>query len=372
MRITGYLLCLLATSGACSVAFAEPPSFDCRKATNPLAATICASADASAADWELVSAYWAAYATREGALRTSFKDAHVAWLKSLDVRCSLSGRTAGLEARAACVADQYRGRAEVYRNGLSGDARLEAGLSADQHRRVQAGLSALGYPNQGEGIFGASTREGIEAYQASLGQASTGFLDRQQLTGLLGETGRGRPAAAPQAGRRQDPGEAAAQALIMGMLGGFARSQGIPIPQPYVQPRSGTAPPPPNQRSDPILKDEAEGLAGSPKDNARFGDQGSVAFSPTRPQAAAPADGLRIVEVSGSGDGVEEAKADASRQAVQQVAGLYVDARRKVETRTTDAHVSEVVEEKIVSYTNDVTGWLWTGLIERISQDQGA
>jgi uncharacterized protein len=50
----------------CSVAVAQQsnegtarPSFDCAKASSALALTICSNQAAMAADWELISAYWA-------------------------------------------------------------------------------------------------------------------------------------------------------------------------------------------------------------------------------------------------------------------------------------------------------------------------
>ena len=65
-----------------------------------------------------------------------------------------------------------------------------------------------------------------------------------------------------------------------------------------------------------------------------------------------PAPAVRVVNVKGLGSSSEEAQRDAARQAVQQVAGLYIDARRRVESKITDQKVAEVVEEKILSYTN--------------------
>ena len=58
------------------------------------------------------------------------------------------------------------------------------------------------------------------------------------------------------------------------------------------------------------------------------------------------------MEVTGSGDTPEAARNEASRLAVQQVAGLYVDNRRQVESKISDSSVTDIVDEKILTYTN--------------------
>ena len=61
---------------------------------------------------------------------------------------------------------------------------------------------------------------------------------------------------------------------------------------------------------------------------------------------------IRTVTVTGIGASPDEARRDAARQAVQQVVGLYIDARRQVESKITDQAVSEIVRENILSYSN--------------------
>lgn len=48
----------------------------------------------------------------------------------------------------------------------------------------------------------------------------------------------------------------------------------------------------------------------------------------------------------------DAAKKEATRLAIQQVAGVFVDNRRRVEIKMSDQKLSEIVEEKILSYTN--------------------
>ena len=85
-----------------------------------------------------------------------------------------------------------------------------------------------------------------------------------------------------------------------------------------------------------------------------FGEQGArtLAAPLMPPSKEEGGSSVRSVDAKGQGASSEEAERDAARAAVQQVAGLYIDARRRVESKITDRDVSEVVQEKILSYTN--------------------
>lgn len=80
----------------------------------------------------------------------------------------------------------------------------------------------------------------------------------------------------------------------------------------------------------------------------------SAAVSLTGKDASAPTapDAVKTVDVTGYGETVDAARSDAARQAVQQVAGVYVDNRRRIDENVTDQKVSTVVSEKVLSYTN--------------------
>jgi hypothetical protein len=58
------------------------------------------------------------------------------------------------------------------------------------------------------------------------------------------------------------------------------------------------------------------------------------------------------VEVTGIGETVELSRRDATRQAIQQVAGTIVDTKRRVELSITDDKLVEIVKENILSYSN--------------------
>jgi hypothetical protein len=75
--------------------------------------------------------------------------------------------------------------------------------------------------------------------------------------------------------------------------------------------------------------------------------EAGTTFTPLSQQSA-----TRTVEVTASGDTSEAAEKEAARQAVQQVAGVFIDDRRLVQTNMSDKQVNEIVEEKLLSYTN--------------------
>lgn len=66
----------------------------------------------------------------------------------------------------------------------SAEAKLE--LSRAERRRIQTGLTAAGFdPGPADGLFGRATREAIRKWQASRGQAATGYLDADAARTLL-------------------------------------------------------------------------------------------------------------------------------------------------------------------------------------------
>ena len=86
-------------------------------------------------------------------------------------------------------------------------------------------------------------------------------------------------------------------------------------------------------------------------DDFGSGTQGQVMLKQplVAPEAADATASTRTVAVTGVGTSPDEARRDAARQAVQQVVGLYIDARRQVESHITDQAVSTIVREDILS-----------------------
>ena len=73
---------------------------------------------------------------------------------------------------------------------LKGAEAAEAALRLGQpdRQRIQAGLTALGFPTGGsDGMFGARSREMIAAWQKKTGRAATGYLSADSQTALLRE-----------------------------------------------------------------------------------------------------------------------------------------------------------------------------------------
>ena len=64
------------------------------------------------------------------------------------------------------------------------ETRLE--LNRAERRQVQRGLAAAGFdPGPADGLFGRATREAIRQWQASRGEAATGYLDADAAKDLL-------------------------------------------------------------------------------------------------------------------------------------------------------------------------------------------
>ncbi|MGL1922163.1 MAG: peptidoglycan-binding protein [Hyphomicrobiales bacterium] len=78
--------------------------------------------------------------------------------------------------------NKNKNRRKVKQKPKSPAARAEPRLSRDQAKIVQQRLNELGY-NVGnpDGSFGRNTRNGIKAYQASIGEKATGYFTRAQL-----------------------------------------------------------------------------------------------------------------------------------------------------------------------------------------------
>lgn len=88
-------------------------------------------------------------------------------------------------------AEEARKLAEEIRTEPNRPARLaeEAiGLTRDQRREVQRGLSLLGHDTRGvDGIFGQGTRSAIQNWQTANGAQRTGYLTREQIATILSQ-----------------------------------------------------------------------------------------------------------------------------------------------------------------------------------------
>lgn len=387
----GVILALLTCVGVHAQA-PSGPAFDCGRAQSTLSQAICRDPASWESDWALSSSYWAAYFSVEGADRAQLRDGHLAWLKSVEDGCGLAANATYDGGRAAgCVVQRYRSRATGYRNSLSRDALAEASLRPEMLMDIQARLIALGFlTGVADGVFGAGTRFAIRAYRQTLGHAPADFLDAQERAAILrspsternpgrdpsgGNVFERRPSAPDPrfppdlAGRgygqvrgpRVDP-NAAIPGMMIDMLGGSvpSRRQSPSYYADWQQEQAVST----ERRADEFngsvhhapnsVLPPREMPRGGAAPGSEFADGATaVVTAPLAGRTVPDTDaGIRTVEVKGTGDTADTARKDAARLAIQQVVGVFVDNRRRVELNVSDRKVSEIVDEKLISYTN--------------------
>jgi uncharacterized protein len=158
------------------------PTFDCSKARSLTARVVCLDQAGAAADWDLITAYWARYFSLPQGDRQAFDQAQQAWLDTLNQTCPKA------QNQEQCVLAAYRKRAAGYRSQLEGDALAESHLTPEQHAKIQQSLIALGLlDDTPDGEFGSNTRSAIERFKAQHGGAEDGseFLRADQLEQLM-------------------------------------------------------------------------------------------------------------------------------------------------------------------------------------------
>lgn len=154
------------------------PSFDCSKATQPLAKMICASPALSKLDLRFAQAYWA--------LRQQVgpQGQHQLLQKAIDFGNSVlqacgipeSGPVLG---SPDCVAAQYERQRSVWLSRLNGPAHEEATRPIRQHIALQGDLRKLGFlpaTEKIDGVYGPAMRAAILAWQGVNKRPQTGFL----------------------------------------------------------------------------------------------------------------------------------------------------------------------------------------------------
>ena len=94
----------------------------------------------------------------------------------------------GEDARYADIARTRRDKLKAQEGTLPDPTAvaMESGYSGDKKRNIQLALKRLGhYSGPKDAVFGVGTRKGIKAFQASIGEARTGYLTAAQLERLL-------------------------------------------------------------------------------------------------------------------------------------------------------------------------------------------
>jgi len=277
------------------------PTINCTNAQNPLAILLCNDVRAAQSDWDVNAATWAYSGMLTNDDLTAFQKEQVEWVRTVSRDCKLDASLP--EPQRRCVVANYQARANVLRGKLNGNALDEARLPPDVRANLQARLVANGLlSDRPDGEFGPNTRAAIRAFQQAKGAPETGFLSREEREALAG----------PERTRQPQ------------------------FPGPLASER--TAPPSSERPAQPS--------------GPRFATEGSNEADVSLKRVGTTEPATKTVEVTGLGETAEAARKDASRLAVQQVAGVYIDNRRRVETRMSDKQVSTIVEEKLLSYTN--------------------
>jgi peptidoglycan hydrolase-like protein with peptidoglycan-binding domain len=158
------------------------PTLNCEKGRTLTANITCLDATAAAADWDLISAYWARYFSLPQGERQDFEQAQQRWLQALNETCGNRPQS----QQRQCVLLAYHSRAAGYRSQLNEDAIAESRLTPEQHAKIQRSLATFGLldgtPN---GEFGPNTRAAIKRFQAQSGSNEAIFLSPEQRAQLL-------------------------------------------------------------------------------------------------------------------------------------------------------------------------------------------
>lgn len=290
------------------------PTIDCSNIKTPLGLILCGDENAAKADWDVNAAAWAYAFTLEEGARKAFWDRHDAWVQSLFATCKLTPATSDSQRR--CVVNTYHVRAEALQSKLTGDALIETKLSPEQRAAIQARLISLGLlSGEPDGEFGPSTRAAIGQFQQANGFQESAYLTTQQLQLLLTSRIAQTQAPEPNAGQPDQ-----------------SRTRGFP-----------TAP-----------SDQANTSSRGHPEATQFPTVPTSQTNTSLPGRSEATQSARTetVQITASGDTPDAARKEAARMAVQQVAGVFIDHRRIIEINMSDKKVSEIVNEKILSYTN--------------------
>jgi len=164
------------------------PSFDCNKASSPLALMICASPALSKVDLRFVQAYQALWqqAGKDGQ-REVLREA-VDFQNAVLRACRIP-EAGPVSGSPECVAAEYERQRSVWLLRLNGPASEEANRPIEQQIALQARLQKLGFLPAAvtiDGVYGDATRSSILAWQGVNRRPQTGFLDDADATALAG------------------------------------------------------------------------------------------------------------------------------------------------------------------------------------------
>lgn len=194
---------LFAASSVAPMVWAQTekvgPSFDCsapRVAQQPLAQIICNNDELRRVDLQYVIAYQAAlHAADEQGKQVLWSEA-ISFVRSVQAACDIPlsgtlGRSAA-EAAESCLKSQYSKQRMLIIGRLSGAAKNEAELKAEDALAIQRALHSGGYlssTDKIDGVFGSVTREAIRKWQRATGREEDGFATIRIVSDVLSNIG---------------------------------------------------------------------------------------------------------------------------------------------------------------------------------------
>ena len=164
------------------------PSFDCSKASSPLALMICASPALSKVDLRFVQAYRALWQQVGQDGQSQLLREAVDFQNAVLRACRIP-ETGPVSGSPQCVAAEYERQRSIWLSRLNGPASEEASRPIEQHIALQATLQKLGFLPAAvmiDGVYGDATRSSILAWQSVNRRPQTGFLDDADATALAG------------------------------------------------------------------------------------------------------------------------------------------------------------------------------------------
>jgi peptidoglycan hydrolase-like protein with peptidoglycan-binding domain len=181
-------------------AWAIGPSFDCATAQRPGAQIICSRPDLSQTELALTQAYYALrwQAGPAGAAPLNQEDLNFENQTVQQCRVPRNGQlppdAAGI---AACMQRAYEHQRANWMSRLTGPAAEEAARRLEDHVALQRQLQLSGFLPSTEtidGVYGATTRTAISAWQRANNRPDTSFLSNADAAILLAGQ---QPAASP-------------------------------------------------------------------------------------------------------------------------------------------------------------------------------
>ena len=172
-------------------AWALGPSFDCSSAQLQAAQVICASPDLSHSELALIQTYNALSWQVGQAGTPSLRQENAKFESHTLQQCGVAKKgplPPDTSVMTACLQRAYERQRDTWLSHLSGTAAEEATRRLDVHVTLQTALQQSGFLPPTEiinGVYGATTRAAISAWQHANGRPNTGILSNADAEMLL-------------------------------------------------------------------------------------------------------------------------------------------------------------------------------------------